>query len=80
MPSGGIISHFHRVADTACLMSSLDNPAPSLRNAEHTHAPGHACRTYSAYGQDVTQNAASVFRTKHRPGGTNCGVPGFWRL
>lgn len=26
-----------------------------LRNAEHTHAPAHACLTYSAYGQDVTQ-------------------------
>ena len=61
-------------------MSALDRASPSFRNAEHTIAPAHWWRTYSANGQEVIQNAESLTSTRQRPGGTNCGAPGFWRL
>ena len=65
------------VAARASRISSLDRCGDSLRNAEHTHAPAHACLTYSAKGHDVIQNASAsgVLSTTQRPGGTNCGLP-----
>jgi hypothetical protein len=82
MPKAGVSWYFHLVAATACRIRCDERILPSFRNAEHTHAPAHACRTYSANGHDVTQNASpdNDTKTKHLPGGTKRRVPGFCRL
>ena len=45
---GGGSPKWARVAATASLINSEANMLLSLRNAEHIHAPAHACRTYWA--------------------------------
>src|SRR3546814_11364398 len=58
------------------------NSWPSCRNKLLTHAPAHACFTYWAKGQEVTHSEGDfvLINTAQRPGGTNCGLPIFWRL
>jgi hypothetical protein len=59
-PSGGGGPKNESEAATASRISSEAGAAPSLRKAEHIHAPAHACWTNSAKGHDVTQNARPV--------------------
>ena len=55
MPRVGISGHLNLVAATASRIILLDSSGPSFLKAEQIHAPGQACFTYSANGQDVTQ-------------------------
>src|SRR5690554_2966627 len=84
IPSSGGSPKCARVAAIASTIIDDATPAPSFLNAEQTQAPAHACFVYSANGHEVTQKARPLsfhaLRTRHRPGGTNCGVPIFWRL
>src|SRR5882672_12704896 len=82
IPIGVTSGHFHRVTATASRIKRLALGPVSLRNKLFTHAPDQRCFVYSANGQLVVHNApaSAVSRTRHLPGGTNCGVPGFWWL
>src|SRR3546814_1228755 len=81
MPNSGG-SQTQRVAATASRIRSEANSWPSCRNKLLTHAPAHTCFTYWAKGQEVTHSAGDfvLINTAQRPGGTNCGLPIFWRL